>query len=119
MKIAILKEYANNKIGVDVMEVTEGMLPLDVAPSMRCEELRELPNRENPTSLGLSERHLNPTDVIVVPISEGEEQEIRKVYSCPLVELKASKGLTPEAIDYYELELRAEEALNLVHSWIS
>jgi len=114
MNIAIIMEYAHKKVGVKTMTIKAEQLPIDVAPCMLCYELDRLPTK--PTYLGKSFRHRFPSDVIVIPITQGQKMAIDNVYRTPVEELEP--GESEEYYHRYDDEIRAEAAINLAKSFM-
>jgi len=114
MTIAIIMEYAHNKVGVKTMEITEQNLPLDVAPNMVCNNLISMPT--GPVFLGKSISHHFPSDVIALPITKVQKRAIESVYNTPVKELEP--GESEEYYFEYESEIRAESAIALAKSYI-
>lgn len=115
-KIAIMMQYAHNDVGVEVMEISEEMLPLDVAPGMVCHELKAIP--EGPVYLGRGElSHHTGGDVIVIPVTAEQAGQIKKVYSAPVEELIPGRDEAYYA--EWELDIRACAALDLAHKWLA
>jgi hypothetical protein len=110
MKIAIIMEYTQNKVGVTTLELNRDMLPIDVAPNMVCNPLREIPTGVvylGSSSLG---------DVTVLPITEEQEVAIQAIYTTPLEELEP--GEAPEYYAEYGLQIAADAAIKLAKSFL-
>lgn len=80
MKIAVVKEYNLNKVGVDIMDVEHGDLPIDVALGMVSHELKRLPNSGEVIALGKDGQGMSARSVLVFEVTGDQAQAIQAIY---------------------------------------